>query len=67
MEINYITPDIRETILEVAHHMHRHPELSTQELGTTALLADLLKKLENGSVLVFKHSAFLVQLLTTEK
>jgi amidohydrolase len=46
MEINYITPDIREAILEVAHHMHRHPELSTQELGTTALLAGLLKNLE---------------------
>lgn len=46
MEINYITPDIRKAILEVAHHMHRHPELSTQEFGTTALLADLLKNLE---------------------
>lgn len=46
MEIQFITPDIRDTILDVAHRMHRNPELSTREFQTTALLKSELEKLD---------------------
>ena len=46
MEMQFITPDIRDTILDVAHRMHRNPELSTREFQTTALLKSELEKLD---------------------
>ena len=45
MQLQYITREISDHILEVAHRMHRHPEVSTQEFQTTAMLIDELKKL----------------------
>lgn len=41
MQLQYIS----EHILEVAHRMHRNPELSTQEFMTTSMLIEELKKL----------------------
>lgn len=46
MEINYITRDIRNRILDTAHKLHRHPEISFQEFKTTAFLAEELQKLD---------------------
>ena len=46
MSYQYINQDIAEKILEVAHRMHRNPELSTREYKTTAMLAEELKKLD---------------------
>ncbi len=45
MELQYITQDIRDCILEAAHRMHRHPEVSCQEFATTAFVKDFLKAL----------------------
>lgn len=45
MELQYISNDIRENIIETAHSIHQNPELSHREFSTTALLADALKKL----------------------
>ena len=45
MNLNYISEEIRDRILEVAHRMHRFPELSNQEFATTALLREMLKDL----------------------
>ncbi len=46
MEFKYISQDIRDSILETAHTIHRHPELSHQEFMTTKRLIDALKKLD---------------------
>ena len=45
MDLQYITPEIRDHILEVAHWMHRNPELSTREFQTTAMLKSELEKI----------------------
>ncbi|MBR6809557.1 MAG: amidohydrolase [Clostridia bacterium] len=45
MELQFISQAIQETILEIAHKLHRHPELSYLEFGTTSLLKDILEKL----------------------
>ena len=45
MDLQYITRDIREHILETAHRIHRHPEISTREYETTRLLREELRRL----------------------
>lgn len=45
MELQYISTPIQEKILEIAHHIHQHPELSYQEFKTTELLIEVLKEL----------------------
>lgn len=45
MHLEYITTNISHHILEIAHAMHSHPELSYQEEKTTALLKAELKRL----------------------
>ncbi len=46
MELQYISRDIRDDIVEFAHDIHRHPELSHREFVTTERLVDALKKLD---------------------
>ena len=45
MHLEYITQEIQEQILEIAHKLHRNPELSYQEFATTALLKKFLTDL----------------------
>lgn len=46
MELKYITRDIQDRILEYAHALHRHPELSCQEHQTTSFLRRVLTVLK---------------------
>ena len=46
MELTYITQEIQNRILEFAHTLHRHPEISYQEFETTILLRKALEKME---------------------
>lgn len=45
MEMKYISDDIRESIIEIVHTIHRDPELSHKEFKTTKLIADALEKM----------------------
>lgn len=45
MLYNHITPEITEKITQIAHQIHRNPELSQQEFMTTGLLLDALEAL----------------------
>lgn len=46
MELTYITQDLARQVLEFAHTLHRHPEISYQEFETTILLRKALEKME---------------------
>lgn len=45
MEFQHITPAFQKKLLEAAHHIHRHPELSEQEFMTTGYILDVLESL----------------------
>ena len=45
MDFKYISSDIRESIIETAHAVHRNPELSHKEFKTTELLKNELIKI----------------------
>lgn len=45
MQLQYITRQIRDHILETAHRIHRYPEISAREYETTGLLREELGKL----------------------
>ena len=45
MDFKYISNDIRESIIETAHAVHRNPELSHKEFKTTELLKNELIKI----------------------
>ena len=45
MEFKYISDDIRDSIIETAHAVHRNPELSHKEFSTTERLINILKEL----------------------
>lgn len=46
MIFQYISPDICKHIIEIAHKIHKNPELSHKEFMTTKLLTEELKKLD---------------------
>lgn len=45
MDFKYISNDIRESIIETAHAVHRNPELSHKEFKTTELIKNELIKI----------------------
>ena len=45
MDFKYISEDIREHIIGIAHAIHKNPELSHKEFDTTALIRNELEKL----------------------
>ena len=45
MEFKYISDDIRKSIIEIVHSIHKNPELSHQEFSTTKLISETLKNL----------------------
>jgi metal-dependent amidase/aminoacylase/carboxypeptidase family protein len=45
MQTQYITKEIEKHILDIAHTIHRHPEISYEEFETTDLLREELEKL----------------------
>ena len=45
MEFKYISEDIRESIVEIVHAIHKNPELSHQEFSTTERITGILKEL----------------------
>ena len=78
MDYKYISEDIREHIIGIAHAIHKNPELSHKEFDTTALIRNELEKLgielpeENGANLylavnsVFAGSIFLEDTIRPE-
>ena len=45
MQLQYISKEIEKHILDIAHTIHRHPEISYEEFETTDLLREELEKL----------------------